>query len=77
MLLSKRKILDKKYKIFFLFFLANISCINAHNFHNGGCNDHCETKFETINNETKLINTDDQRLIDSYNSCLNKSLCRG
>ena len=77
MLLSKRKILDKKYKIFFLFFLANISCIYAHNLHNGGCNDHCETKFEKIDNETKLKNIDDQRLIDSYNSCLNKSLCRG
>ena len=77
MILIKIINLNQIYKIFFLFFLANISYLNAHNLHNGGCNDHCVTKFEAINYETKLINTNDQKQIDSNNSCLNKSFCRG
>ena len=56
------------YKIIFLLFLTNISNLYAHNQFNGGCEKHCRQKNQLINNQ---IN------IESKNSCLNKSLCRG
>ena len=65
------------YKIIFLLFLTNISNLNAHNLINGGCKGHCGQKVKPINNENKLKNIDDQINIESKNSCLNKSLCRG
>ena len=65
------------YKIIFLFFLTNISNLYAHNLINGGCKSHCGQKVKSINNENKLKNFDDQINIESKNSCLNKSLCRG
>ncbi len=64
-------------KIIFLLFLTNISNLYAHNLFNGGCKDHCEQKFKAISNENKLNNINDQKDIDSKNSCLNKALCRG
>ena len=69
--------LNQISKLFFLFFLINISNLHAHNIFNGGCNNHCDAKVKTITNERKLINTNDQKQIDNDNSCLNKSLCRG
>ena len=65
------------YKIIFLLVLTNISYLNAHNLFNGGCKEHCGQKVKVINNKNKLKNIDDQINIDSKNSCLNKSLCRG
>ena len=71
------------YKIIFLFLLTNISNLYAHNLFNGGCKEHCGQKVKAINNEEKLINEkklnnkNDQLNIESTNSCLNKSLCRG
>ncbi len=65
------------YKIIFLLFLTNISNLYAHNLINGGCEGHCGQKVKSINNENKLKNFDDQINIESKNSCLNKSLCRG
>ena len=65
------------YKIIFLLILTNISHLYAHNLINGGCKEHCEQKIKSINNEKKLKNLDDQINIESKNSCLNKSLCRG
>ena len=65
------------YKIIFLLFLTNISNLYAHNIFNGGCKEHCGEKVKSINNENKLNTVDDQMNIDSKNSCLNKSLCRG
>ena len=65
------------YKIIFLLFLTNISNLYAHNLINGGCKDHCGKKVKAINNENKLNNVNDQMNIESKNSCLNKSLCRG
>ena len=65
------------YKIIFLLLLTNISTLYSHNLINGGCKDHCEQKVKAINNEKKLNNKNDQRNIESKNSCLNKSLCRG
>ena len=65
------------YKIFFLLFLINIPNLDAHNLVNGGCKEHCENNAKVINNENKLNKKNDQINIESKNSCLNKSLCRG
>ena len=65
------------YKIIFLLLVTNISNLYAHNLVNGGCKNHCGQKVKAINNEKKLNNQNDQRNIESKNSCLNKSLCRG
>ena len=65
------------HKIVFLLFLINIPNLYAHNLVNGGCNKHCGKNDKAINNENKLINKNDQMNIESKNSCLNKSLCRG
>ena len=65
------------YKIIFLLLLMNSSSLYAHNSFNGGCKEHCEQKVKVINNKNKLKNIDDQLIIESKNSCLNKSLCRG
>ena len=71
------------YKIIFLLLLTNSSSLSAHNLFNGGCKEHCEQKVKAINIEEKLSNEkksnskNDQTNIESKNSCLNKSLCRG
>ena len=65
------------HKIIFLLFLTNISYLYAHNVVNGGCKEHCGQKIKVISNKNKLKNIDDQINIESKNSCLNKSLCRG
>ena len=65
------------YKIVFLLFLINIPNLYAHNLVNGGCKEHCGKNVKAINNENKLNNKNDQMNIESKNSCLNKSLCRG
>ena len=65
------------YKIIFLLLLMNISSLYSHNLFNGGCKEHCGQKVKAINNEKNLNNQNDQRNIESKNSCLNKSLCRG
>ena len=65
------------YKIIFLLILTNVSNLYAHNLINGGCKEHCVQNVKVINNKIKLKNIDDQINIESKNSCLNKSLCRG
>jgi len=68
------------FKIIFLLLLSNISNLHAHNLINGGCKGHCGQKVKSINNEKKLKSFDDQINqinVESKNSCLNKSLCRG
>ena len=65
------------YKIIFLLLLTNISNLYAHNLINGGCKEHCVQKVKVTSNKNKLKNIDDQINIESNNSCLNKSLCRG
>ena len=65
------------YKIIFLLLLTNISNLYAHNLFNGGCKSHCGKNVKSINNEKKLKSFDDQINVESKNSCLNKSLCRG
>ena len=65
------------YKLIFLLLLTNSSNLYAHNLFNGGCKEHCENNVKAINNENKLNKKNDQINIESKNSCLNKSLCRG
>ncbi len=65
------------YKIIFLFLLTNSTSLYAHNLFNGGCKEHCVQKVKVISKKNKLKNIDDQINIESKNSCLNKSLCRG
>ena len=65
------------YKIILLLLLTNISNLYAHNLFNGGCSSHCEQKVEGVIIKKKLNNVNDQIDIESKNSCLNKSLCRG
>ena len=65
------------YKIIFLLLLTNCSNLYAHNLSNGGCEKHCGQKVKVISNKNKLKNIADQINIESKNSCLNKSLCRG
>ena len=77
MILKIKSYLYKNHKIIFLLFLINTSNLYAHNLINGGCKEHCGKKAKAINNEKKLNNVKDQMDIESENSCLNKSLCRG
>jgi len=65
------------YKIIFLLLLTNSSSLYAHNLSNGGCKEHCGKKVKVISNKNNLENINDQINIESKNSCLNKSLCRG
>ena len=68
---------NKIYKIIFLLLLMNSSSLYAHNLFNGGCKEHCGLEVKVKSNKSKLKNIDDQINIESNNSCLNKSLCRG
>ena len=77
MILIIKSFLYQIYKTIFLLLLMNISNLYAHNLFNGGCKEHCGQKINVINNKNKLKNIDDQINIESKNSCLNKSLCRG
>ena len=77
MLLIIKKNKYQIFKLAILFYLTYIPHLYSHNFINGGCKDHCESKVKAIINENNLNNVYDQEEIDSKNSCLNKSLCRG
>ena len=65
------------YKLIFLLLLTNSFNLYAHNLFNGGCKEHCGKELKVISIKNKLKNIDDQVNIESKNSCLNKSLCRG
>ena len=65
------------YKIIFVLLLMNITNLYAHILFNGGCKEHCGQKVKVISIKNKFVNIDDQINIESKNSCLNKSLCRG
>ncbi len=77
MILKRKTYFYQIYKIIFVLFLTNITNVYAHNLFNGGCKEHCEQKVKVISNKNILKNFDDQINIESKNSCLNKSLCRG
>ena len=64
------------FKLISLLFLTNISNLYSHNLFNGGCKEHCGQKVQ-VTNENKFNNVKSQMDIESTNSCLNKSLCRG
>ena len=65
------------FKLIFLLLITYTPNLNSHNLFNGGCKEHCGQKVKVISNKNKLKNIDDQINIESKNSCLNKSLCRG
>ncbi len=65
------------YKIIFLLLLTNNSSLYAHNLLNGGCKEHCGQNVKVLSNKNKLENINDQINIESKNSCINKSFCRG
>ena len=77
MILKMKSYFYQIYKIVFLLLLMNISNLYAHNSFNGGCNEHCGQKVKVISNKSNSKNIDDRINIESKNSCLNKSLCRG
>ena len=77
MILKIKSYFYQSYKIIFLLLLTNISNLHAHNLFNGGCKEHCGQKVKVISNKNKLETINDQINIESKNSCLNKSLCRG
>ena len=77
MILKIKTYFNQIYKIIFLLLLTNSSNLYAHNLFNGGCKELCRQKVKVISNKNKLKNIDDQINIESKNSCLNKSLCRG
>ena len=77
MILKMKSYFYQIYKIVFLLSLTNISNLYAHNLFNGGCHGHCGQKVQDINNENKSKNFNDQIDIDSKNSCLSTSQCRG
>ena len=77
MILKMNSYFYQIFKIIFLLLLTNISNLHAHNLINGGCKGHCGQKSKSIINEKKLKSFDDQINVESKNSCLNKSLCRG
>ena len=77
MILKIKSNFNQIFKLIFLLLITNTPTLYAHNIFNGGCKKHCEQKIEVINNENKLNNFNYQKDIESKNSCLNKSLCRG
>ena len=77
MILKMKHYFYQIYKIVFPLLLLNVPFLNAHNLVNGGCKEQCGLKLKVINNKNILKNVDDQVDIDSKNSCLKKSLCRG
>ena len=77
MILKIKSFFYQIYKIIFLLFLTNISNLYSHNIFNGGCKEHCGQNVEEINTENVLNNFNNEIDIESKNSCLNKSLCRG
>ncbi len=77
MILNIKTNLYQIFKLIFLVYLTHIPNLYSHNLVNGGCIDHCDSKVKAIINENTLNNLYDQKEIDSNNSCLNKSLCRG
>ena len=77
MTLKKKYNFYQIFKLIFLLTLTNITNLYAHNSFNGGCKEHCGKTVKAINNKNKLNNINDQMDIESKNSCLNKSLCRG
>ena len=77
MILKINSYFYQTYKIISILLITNISNLYGHNQFNGGCKTHCEQKGSVINNVKKLNNKIDQMNIESKNSCLSKSLCRG
>ena len=63
--------------LFFLILITNTNFLQAHNFLNGGCKNHCEETIKTLTTENELNYNSIKNQIEDNESCLSKSLCRG
>ena len=63
--------------LLFFILITNTHFLQAHNFLNGGCKNHCKERVKTLTIEKKLNNNIIKNQIEANNSCLSKSLCRG
>ena len=77
MILKMKSYFYQINKVILLLLLSSTSNLYAHNTFNDGCKEHCGQKVKVTSNKNKLKNIDYQINIESKNSCLNKSLCRG
>ena len=63
--------------LLFILLISNTHFLQAHNFLNGGCKNHCKESVKPINFEKEFNYLyEKNRNKDNY-SCLNKALCRG
>ena len=72
----KSKLKQTYYLIFFII-IANYSFLQAHDFFNGGCKNHCKESVKSSSIEKEISNINDKKEIEDNYSCLKKSLCRG
>lgn len=64
-------------KLFLYILITTNHFSQAHNFLNGGCDNHCEKSFLKKNFEEKIEKVNSNGQIKDNYSCLKKSLCRG
>ena len=69
--------IKRTINLYFLIFITNTHFLQAHNFLNGGCNNHCEETGKALTIENELNNNSIKNQIEDNDSCLSKSLCRG
>ena len=71
------KIKQILYSVLGFIFLVSSDSLKAHNTINGGCGNHCNSDEVFLNEKTpKFINIESNNKLE-FNSCLNKSFCRG
>ena len=69
--------IKRTINLLFLILITNTHFLQAHNFLNGGCKNHCEETIKTLSTENELNNNIIKNQIEDNESCLSKSLCRG
>ncbi len=72
-----KKIMKQTFNLIFFIFITNTLFLQAHDFFNGGCKNHCKDSIKPLTVEKNLNNISNKNQIEDNNSCLNKSLCRG
>ena len=69
--------MKQTFNLIFFIFITNTYFLQAHDFFNGGCKNHCKDSIKPLTVEKNLNNISNKNQIEDNNSCLNKSLCRG
>ena len=69
--------IERKIYLFFFILITNTHFLQAHNFLNGGCKNHCEEAIKTLTTENEFNKDSIKNQIEDNDSCLIKSLCRG